>query len=293
MPWPAESPAAWEACRNSIGWTCRTTGACRGRSLQNCGRTSLDELDIFATPVCAPAAWEDWLETIGFDGRLCETATDATIDLAVVYTPAARTVSGNIEAVIDLMVRDTNQALRASGVQHRIALVERSEVQYTESGGDLRDDLRRLANPSDGYIDEVHALRDQVGADLVHLIVHELEPETCGRAFVQGAFGVSQRFCAGWTFAHEFGHNLGLRHDRYQVLHHESGPYPHPGVRLRQPAGARAGPFAQAMAYDHGLLGTVRLPLCPLSAVASLLESAPDLERRPDGRRLRRRRLGD
>ncbi len=129
--------------------------------------TSLDEMDVFATPVCAPAAWEDWLETIVFHGRLCETATDATIDLAVVYTPAVRAVSGNIEAVIDLMVLETNQALRASGVPHRIALVGRSEVQYAESG-DTGDDLRRLANPSDGYMDEAHDLRDRVGADLVH-----------------------------------------------------------------------------------------------------------------------------
>ncbi|MCY4572570.1 MAG: M12 family metallo-peptidase [Gemmatimonadetes bacterium] len=199
-------------------------------------RTSLDELDIFATPVCAPAAWEDWLETIVFYGRLCETATDATIDLAVVYTPAVRTVSGNIEAVIDLRVLEINQALRASGVPHRIALVGRSEVQYAESG-DLRDDLNRLANPSDGYMDEAHALRDQVGADLVQLIVHELEPETCGLAMIQGPFSVAQRFCGNKIFAHELGHNLGLRHDRYQVLHHESGPYPHPAYGYVNPQG--------------------------------------------------------
>ena len=204
-------------------------------------RTGLDELDIFATPVCAPADWEDWLETIVFHGRLCETAAAATIDLAVVYTPAVRAASGNIEAVIDLMVRETNQALQASGVQHRIALVERSEVQYTESGNS-HDALRRLADPSDGYLDEVHALRDRVGADLVQLIV-EPEPDFCGIANVQGPFSVTGRFCGGRIFAHELGHNLGLWHDRYQVLHHESGPHPHPAygyVNLQGLAPGRA-----------------------------------------------------
>ncbi len=199
-------------------------------------RASLDEIDIFVTPICAPAAWEDWLETITFRGRLCETAGDATIDLAVIYTPAARTAVADIEVVIDLRVRETNQALQGSGVPHRIALVGRFEVQYTESG-DSRDDLHRLANPSDGYMDEVHALRDQVGADLVHLIVGELDPETCGRAFIGGSFSVSGIFCGGRNFAHELGHNLGLRHDRFQVLHHQSGPYPHPAYGYVNPQG--------------------------------------------------------
>ena len=192
--------------------------------------TTVEELDIFATPLCAPAAWQDRLETIVFYGRLCEAATDATIDVAVVYTPAARAGAGGgstIEAVIDLMVAEANRAYAASGVAHRVTLVERSEVTYTEAG-DSQVDLRRLRNPSDGHMDEVHALRDRVGADLVHLIVSETETDFCGRAGVQGPFGVTGQRCGGRTFAHELGHNMGLWHDRYRVQRHESGPYSHP-----------------------------------------------------------------
>ena len=183
----------------------------------------LVDLNVFLSQSCAPADWEDWLATIDFVGRVCGAGPEATIDVAVVYTPAAREAAGGragIEAVIDLMMAETNQALEASGVGRHFALVARSEVAYAESG-EGRVDLVRLANPSDGHLDEVHALRDGVGADLVHLIVGgELgrigELTTCGIAFINGAFGLTGHDCGGRIFAHELGHNLGLRHDRYQ-----------------------------------------------------------------------------
>ncbi len=188
-------------------------------------RSPLDSLDIFLTRTCAPVAWRDWLETIDFTGRLCHSGTDVEIDVAVVYTPAAREAAGGvagIEAVIDLMIAETNQAYADSGVHHRVALVHRSEVEYVESVEG--NDLDRLRNPSDGYMDAVHALRDDVGADLVHLIVSEVEGgKWCGRAYLPGVFGVSGQDCGGRTFAHELGHNMGLRHDRYQILHDEEG----------------------------------------------------------------------
>ena len=68
---------------------------------------SLDRLNVFVTRACAPTAWRGWLETIRFTGRLCG-SENATIDVAVVYTPAARGASGGaaaIEAVVDLMMR--------------------------------------------------------------------------------------------------------------------------------------------------------------------------------------------
>ena len=183
----------------------------------------LTSLNVFLSQSCAPADWEDWLATIDFVGRVCGAGPEATIDVAVVYTPAARAAAGGpaaIEAVIDLMIAETNQAFEASGVGHRVALVARSEVAYTESG-EGRVDLVRLGNPTDGHLDEVHPLRDEVGADLVHLIVGgDLgrigELRICGIAFLNGAFGLTRHDCGGPIFAHELGHNLGLRHDRYQ-----------------------------------------------------------------------------
>ena len=185
---------------------------------------SLGALDVFATQACAPAAWRDWLKTIEFTGPLCGTET-VTIDVAVVHTPAAREAAGGaaaISAVIDLMIAETNQAYATSGVRPRVALVGRAEVQYVETGDSVTD-LNRLADPSDGHMDEAHALRDRVGADLVHLIVDADKTDVGGRAFRPGAFGLTTHGGGGRTFAHELGHNKGLRHDRYQAHHHEGG----------------------------------------------------------------------
>ena len=93
----------------------------------------------------------------------------------------------------------------------RVELVARSETPYAETGIS-RTDLPRLADPEDGYMDEVHGMRDQVGADLVHLIPGE--SDVGGLAQRPGPFGLS--VWPGYAVPHEFGHNLSLRHDRYE-----------------------------------------------------------------------------
>lgn len=96
-----------------------------------------------------------------------------------------------------------------------------AEVSYTESGNSMTD-RDRLQNPSDGFMDNVHTLRNTFAADVVMLIVENLE--NCGRAFIMNpvsnafeafGFGVVEQSCAtgNFSFGHEFGHIMSARHD--------------------------------------------------------------------------------
>jgi len=147
----------------------------------------------------------------------------STIDVLVVYTPAAANASSNIMAEIQLGIDETNQSYANSGVSQRVRLVHAAQVNYTETGkGDT--DLTRLKNTSDGYLDEVHSLRDTYGADLVSFWVESMD--ACGigylmtnvsTAFASNGFSVVKRDCATgyFSFGHEMGHNMGATHDRY------------------------------------------------------------------------------
>ena len=180
----------------------------------------LSTLHLMATRVCVSgdAEFRAWLATIDFvpsGAASCGHPGGAmsSIDIAVFYTPAARSIAGGtaeIEAAIDLLIVETNQAYAASDVNQRLTLVATGEVEYTESGH-WAAALAPLAAVADGSMDEVHEIRERVGADLVHLLV----AGGGGIANFPGAFSVSCAECGAATFAHELGHNMGLSHDRY------------------------------------------------------------------------------
>jgi hypothetical protein len=147
----------------------------------------------------------------------------STIDVLVVYTAAAASASSNILAEIQLGVDETNQSYANSGITQRVRLVHAAQVNYTETGKSATD-LTRLKNPSDGYLDEVHSMRDTYGADLVSFWVEKMD--ACGigylmtnvsTAFASSGFSVVMRDCATgyYSFGHEMGHNMGAHHDRY------------------------------------------------------------------------------
>ena len=188
---------------------------------------ALATVDLTDTELCAPedAAFQDWTATISFSGLICPPAEQSVIDVAVFYTPAARDQAGGtaaIETRIDLMAAETNQAYRASGVNQRIVLAAVEEVDPGEDLGSFDD---RLQDPSDGHMDEVHTIRDQVAADLVLLIISGtfglggrayeiLTPENASAA---NAFAWMRLGRGTLTFAHELGHLMGLAHDRWSA----------------------------------------------------------------------------
>ncbi len=145
------------------------------------------------------------------------------IDIMVVYTTAAA-VGGSIASEIQLAIDETNQSYINSGVNPRMRLVKTVEVSYAESGN-IQIDRNRLQNKTDGYMDNVHALRDLYGADMVALIVAN-GGGYCGMAYIMTsvstsfenyAFQVTARSCATgyYSFGHEFGHIQSARHDWY------------------------------------------------------------------------------
>ena len=148
----------------------------------------------------------------------------SVIDLLVVYTTAARVAAGGTAAIasqIDLAVADTNAAFTRSLINTQVNLVHIEEVSYAETG-QWQVDGPRLVDPNDGYVDGVHPLRDEYGADCVSLWVNTLDvggigyfPDSSLEGVGASGFSMLRLDNAALlTLAHELGHNLWCTHDR-------------------------------------------------------------------------------
>ncbi len=105
---------------------------------------------------------------VGVHGQADQDMT--TLDIAAFYTRDYRKRVGGTEAMlgfIDLRVAETNGTLRKGDALVRLQLVAAEEVDYDEVCA--RTTVYRFGNTSDGYMDEVHAVRRQVGADVMAL----------------------------------------------------------------------------------------------------------------------------
>ncbi|WP_257385086.1 zinc-dependent metalloprotease [Tahibacter caeni] len=142
---------------------------------------------------------------------------NTVIRVLVNYTQKVASVSGDINALINLAVAESNQGYANSGVQITMQLAAKSQVTYTETGN-FDTDLARYRGTSDGYMDAIHTQRNSVTADVAVLIVNNTA--YCGLASAIGA-SASTAFaevywdCATgyYSFAHEIGHLQSARHD--------------------------------------------------------------------------------
>lgn len=165
-----------------------------------------------------------------------------TIDIMVIWSQSSEcyhssldtgcglsdATQGNMEAVVALMVEETNTALANSqtGLVIRLVHRQRETSGYVEPG--MRTTLDHITN-LDGTMDYIHGIRDEFGADLVQFIVdNRIDPDRLGgvawlpRTLVfpgcydsaAGYSVVCAQCMTNYVSAHEFGHNLGCNHDR-------------------------------------------------------------------------------
>ena len=145
---------------------------------------------------------------------------DVVIDVIVAYTKKAASYYADVKReLVELAIEEANESFRLSSLGHiKLRLVYAYETNYVEDDADHFQHVWRFADKGDGYMDEIHGLRDKYRADVGVLIVDD--PSGCGlatRVFADEdeAFAVVHHECAATSYsvAHEIGHIMGARHD--------------------------------------------------------------------------------
>lgn len=138
------------------------------------------------------AACPGWLRLLSLFNLLLSMAAQpapngedgvSVLEVAVFWTPNAQ-AAGVVGSQVETWLQHANQVLLNSGARIHLRLAHASKVSYGADSrfswpgedGSQTDLLVRLVDPADGYLDVIHEVRDQVGADLVLLLVNATQP---------------------------------------------------------------------------------------------------------------------
>lgn len=187
------------------------------------------------------------------------------IDVMVLHSPSAGEMI-NEKNVVHAII-NTNTVFRNSGINARLRLVYSSSIDFHEA--DFSDSdvaLLAIQSKTDGIADEIHALRDENGADLVILVVNAVgiwNGWTRGDSNVlyrndpslseYAPFAiVDSQVLDGTAFSHEIAHTMGAHHDWY-VSAKKKVPYPYARGYVNRNEGWRTIMAYEQECLDHGV----------------------------------------
>ena len=203
---------------------------------------------------------------------------DVIIDVMVAYTGKAASYYADIKHdLVDLAIEEANESFRISGLDHiKVRLVHAYETDYVEQAEHF-EHLYRMVDRGDGYMEEVHKMRDKHRGDVVVLIVDDAKG--CGLATrvyadADEAFAVIHHECAATTYslAHEIGHLIGARHDLNLDKIMTPFPYGHGFVS--------GSSWRDIMSYKESCGGCPRVPVwsSPLVKIRGEAAGTPNLD---------------